>query len=111
MNCRGVFNALRAAVDLGHARLINTGPKEVHAGHQYRAHHHLGTDGPGQSGLDVYSFSKGLGNEVARVFTQNFPIHVLTTLHGSFPSAEFGGGAEGGVSEAMKAAQPGDGMP
>eukprot|EP01045_Picozoa_sp_COSAG04_P014406 COSAG04_NODE_1078_length_8422_cov_5.090833_3_plen_129_part_00 len=49
---------------------------EVHAGHQYRAHHHLGTDGPGQSGLDVYSLTKGLGNEVARVFTQNFPIYV-----------------------------------
>lgn len=59
VNCKGVYNAMVAAVANGHARLINTGPKEVHAGHQYRSHHNLGETGPPQSGLDIYSFSKG----------------------------------------------------
>ena len=29
VNCGGVYNACKAAVEAGHARLINTGPKEV----------------------------------------------------------------------------------
>jgi hypothetical protein len=45
---------------------------------------------PPQSGLDLYSFSKGLGHEIARVYTANNPqLHVLTTMHGSFPRADF----------------------
>lgn len=112
VNCRGVFNAMTAAVAHGHPRLVNTGPKEVHAGQQYRAHHNLTEDGPPQSGLDIYSFSKGLGNEVARVFTKNHEITVLTTLHGSFPSAEFGQGTEGSsLSAGEVTAEQGDGLP
>lgn len=53
-----------------------------------------------------------LGNEVARVFTVNHAIYVLTTLHGSFPSAEFGRGAEGSMrSSGEVTAEPGDGLP
>ena len=112
VNCRGVYCTMTAAVAYGHTRLINTGPKEVHAGQQYRAHHNLAEDGPPQSGLDIYSFSKGLGNEVARVFSKNHAIHVLTTLHGSFPSAYFGQGTEGSsVSAGEVTAEPGDGLP
>eukprot|EP01046_Picozoa_sp_COSAG06_P059726 COSAG06_NODE_12454_length_1379_cov_2.244531_2_plen_156_part_00 len=59
VNCKGVYNAVYAAVSYGHRRLINTGPKEVHAGQQYRAHHRLAELGPPQSGIDIYSFSKG----------------------------------------------------
>ena len=36
---------------------------------------------PAQTGLDLYSFSKGVGHEISRVFTQHYPgFHVLTTL-------------------------------
>ena len=35
VNCKGVYNAMVSAVAYGHKRLINTGPKEVHAGQQY----------------------------------------------------------------------------
>ena len=44
---------------------------------------------PPQSGLDLYSFSKGIGHEISRVFSANYPLHVLTTMHGSFPRADF----------------------
>ena len=37
---------------------------------------------------------------------------VLTTLHGSFPSAEFGQGAEGRMQSTDEVtAEPGDGLP
>lgn len=45
VNCKGVYNAMVSALAHGHSRLINTGPKEVHAGQQYRAHHNLAETG------------------------------------------------------------------
>jgi hypothetical protein len=51
----------------------------------------------------LHSFSKGLGYEVARVFTENFELHVLSTMHGSFPEAELpaGGTAGAGLSQPL----------
>ena len=89
VNARGVFNAATAAVQCGHARLVNTGPWTVVGGHYRNWHHNLNENMPPQSGLDLYSFSKGIGHEIARVFSVNFPLHVLTTMHGSFPRADF----------------------
>ena len=73
----------------GHSRLINTGPWTVVGGHFRNWHHDLNEDMPPQSGLDLYSFSKGLGHEIARVYTENNPLHVMTTMHGSFPRADW----------------------
>jgi nucleoside-diphosphate-sugar epimerase len=89
VNARGVFNAATAAVRCGHERLINTGPWTVVGGHYRNWHHNLNEDMPPQSGLDLYSFSKGIGHEISRVFSANHPLHVLTTMHGSFPRGDF----------------------
>ena len=50
---------------------MNTGPWTVVGGHYRNWHHNLNEDMPPQSGLDLYSFSKGLGHEISRVFTMN----------------------------------------
>jgi nucleoside-diphosphate-sugar epimerase len=110
VNCGGVYNACLAAVNAGHARLVNTGPKEVLAGHHYRSHHMINESVPPNPGLDIYSHTKGLGHEVSAVFAANHNLHVLTTLHGSFPAADFEERkAEGGRTNGD--AEPGDGLP
>ena len=45
-------------------------------GHHRNWFHNLNEDAPPQSGLDLYSFSKGLGYEICRVFTENYDLHV-----------------------------------
>ena len=71
VNTKGVLHACEAAVASGHRRLVNTGPWTVVGGHYRNWHHNLNEDMPPQSGLDLYSFSKGLGHEISRVFTMN----------------------------------------
>jgi hypothetical protein len=61
----------------------------VAGGHYRNWYHGLHENMPPQSGLDLYSFSKGLGHEIARCFSASHPIHVMTSMHGSFPSAEW----------------------
>jgi nucleoside-diphosphate-sugar epimerase len=87
VNCIGVWVAARAALACGHQRLVNTGPKEVLAGQQFEAHHRLTEDGPPQSGLGLYAFTKGLGHEVTRVVAATTGLYVMTTLHGNFEMA------------------------
>ena len=51
------------------------------AGHAKTFFHKVNEEMPAQTGLDLYSFSKGVGHEISRVFTQHYPgFHVLTTL-------------------------------
>lgn len=89
VNCRGVYNALVAAVENGHRRFINTGPWSVVGGHHRNWYHGLHENMPPQSGLSLYCFSKGLGHEVARIFSVNHDISVMSSMHGSFPTAEW----------------------
>ena len=95
VNARGVFNACKAAAEAGHARLVNTGPWTVIAGHARTFHHQLTEGLPVQTGTDLYSFSKGVGHEISRVFSANSGLHVLCTLHGSFPDPTDGRGEHG----------------
>lgn len=86
VNARGVYNAIKAAVAEGHRRIINTGPLSVIAGHSKTFNHRVTEAMPAHTGIDLYSFTKGVGHEITRVFSENCDIHVLTTLHGSFPT-------------------------
>ena len=39
-------------------------------------------------GLSLYSLSKGVGQEICRVFSENYPIHVILCLFLSFPAGD-----------------------
>jgi nucleoside-diphosphate-sugar epimerase len=54
VNCRGIYNAVLAAVECGHRRFVNTGPWSVVGGHYRNWHHGLDENMPPQSGLDLY---------------------------------------------------------
>ena len=41
VNARGCYNAIRAAVDAGHGRFVNTSPMASLAGHHGSFHHNI----------------------------------------------------------------------
>lgn len=84
VNARGCYNMMVAAVRHGIRRVINTGPPFVY-GRGRSLYHDLGPDVHPQSGTDnVYTFTKALGQEVCRVFTEHHDIYVMTLMYGSF---------------------------
>lgn len=93
VNTLGTYNAMRAAVELGHRRFINTGPHFTIVGSSYTAYDFdIREEAPPHSGLNLYAFSKSAGQEICRVFTQQYPIHVICMLYISFrpPEPELG---------------------
>ena len=89
VNTRGTWNAVRAAVELGHARFINTGPRFTIVGPSYLDYDFdLREEIPPHPGTGLYALTKSLGQEVCRVFAAQHPIHVLTLLFSSFVEPE-----------------------
>ena len=89
VNTMGTYNAMRVAVDMGHERLINTGPHFTIAGPTYEwFDYSINPDIPPQSGTGLYALTKSLGQEICRVFTENHDVHVLTLLFYNFREAD-----------------------
>jgi nucleoside-diphosphate-sugar epimerase len=91
VNTTGTYNAIRAAVENGHERFVNTGPHFTQVGPSYEYYDFdIPEEVPLHSGTNLYAHSKSLGQEICRVFAANYPVHVLTTLFLSFKEAEPG---------------------
>ena len=74
---------------MGHTRFINTGPHFTQVGPSYEHYDFdISEEVPLHSGLNLYAHSKSIGQEICRVFSANYPLHVLTTLFLSFRDAE-----------------------
>jgi nucleoside-diphosphate-sugar epimerase len=85
VNTQGTLNALRAAVEQGHQRFINTGPRFTVVGPSYLEYDFgIREEVPPHPGTGLYALSKSLGQELCRVYAQRHPIHVLTLLFSSF---------------------------
>ncbi|MEW6752473.1 MAG: NAD(P)-dependent oxidoreductase [Candidatus Latescibacterota bacterium] len=85
VNTLGTCNAVRAAAELGHERFINTGPHFTVTGQAYTAYDFdIREEVPPHPGLNLYALSKGLGQEVCRVYSECYPLHVLCMLFISF---------------------------
>ena len=85
VNTRGCYNTMRAAVEHGIQRVINTGPHFTVAGSAYTDYdYEINPDIPPQPGTLLYSISKGLGQEICKVFTENYNIYVLCFLFLAF---------------------------
>jgi len=96
VNTLGTYNAIRAAVEHGMDRFINTGPHFTLVGRSYTAYDFdIREEVPPHPGLDLYAISKAAGQEICRVFSENCPIHVLCMLFISFRPPEPAPGAEG----------------
>jgi nucleoside-diphosphate-sugar epimerase len=90
VNTRGTFNALTAAVEHGIRRVINTGPFFAVTGPDTVEQFDFGihTDVPHQPGTFPYAITKGLGEEICRIFTEHHDLYVSSFLFYHFRYAK-----------------------
>ena len=89
VSARGCYNMMRAAVEHNISRIINTGPHFTITGRTYEAYDYLiGPDVPPQPGTYLYAHTKSLGQEICKVFTENYDIHVMSLLFYMFMDSE-----------------------
>ena len=94
VSARGCYNMMRAAVEHGIDRVINTGPHFTITGPSYELFDHgITGDAPSQSGTGLYALTKSLGQEICRVFTEHHDISVVTLLFYNFREADDHDGA------------------
>jgi nucleoside-diphosphate-sugar epimerase len=99
VNTLGAYNVIRAAVECGVRRVVQTGPQQVTNTMQggYWADSDVSSDVPPRPGVGLYFISKFLGQEIMRVFAQEHDLEVPTLLFGPFTNPddcvpdEFGG--------------------
>ena len=85
VNTRSCYNMMRAAVAHGIPRVLNTGPYFTIEGDTYTSFdYEISPDVPPHPSTNLYALSKGLGQEVCKVFTENYDVHVLTFLFFNF---------------------------
>ena len=83
VSTRGCYNALRAAVEHGIGRVVNSGPHFTIQGDAYTDFDYdIHPDVPAHTSTGLYPLTKGLGQETCRVFTENqLDLHVITLLY------------------------------
>ena len=86
VSTRGCYNMMRAAAEHGIRRVINTGPHWTVAGDSYTDYDfELSPAVPSHPGTLLYALTKGLGQEICKVFTENYnEIYLLCYLFLSF---------------------------
>lgn len=85
VNTRGCYNVMRAALEHGIRRVINTGPHFSIQGKPYTTFDfEIHPDVPAQTTTDLYPITKGLGQEICKTFTENYDLYVLTLLFLTF---------------------------
>lgn len=81
VNTLGCYHMMRAAVAHGIRRVINTGPHFTVQGAPYEAFDcDIGPDVPPKPGTNLYAMSKGLGQEICRMFAGQRDVYVLCLL-------------------------------
>ena len=91
VNTIGTYNALRAAVAFKMKRFINTGPRFSLVGPPYLDYDHIISEKiPPQPGTGLYGMSKSVGLETCRLFSEHYPLHVLSLIFSRFrdPTAD-----------------------
>jgi len=89
VNTMGNYNVMRAAVKHGIKRVINTGPHFTVQGKPYTDYDYgIGPDVPPKSSTHLYALSKGLGQEIGRIFTEHYDVYVLCYLFFNFRDQE-----------------------
>ena len=85
VNTRGCYNIMQSAVKNGIQRVINTGPHFAVAGSTYeKFDYEMNPDMPPHPGTNLYALTKGIGQEICKIFTRNHDIYVLCMLFYNF---------------------------
>ena len=73
VSARGTYNIMRSAVDRNIQRIIQTGPWTATNGQMaFDLDFELNPDSPPNPGIEVYALTKSLGQEICKVFTENY---------------------------------------
>ena len=90
VSTRGCYNMMRAAVEHGIKRVINTGPHFTIQGESYTSYDfEINPDVPPHTSIGLYPLTKGLGQEICKVFTEHYDIYVLCYLFLSFQDLNY----------------------
>ncbi len=86
VNTLGAYNIIRAAVECGIRRVVQTGPQQVTNTMPggYWSDVDLPSSVPPRPGVALYFISKFLGQEIMRVFAQEHDLEVPTLVFGPF---------------------------
>jgi nucleoside-diphosphate-sugar epimerase len=89
VNMLGAYNVMRAAVACGIRRVVHTGPAHVTHPHpaSYWYDFDVGADVP-QRPMTLYNLTKFLGQEVCRLFADEYNLEVPSLLFGNFINPE-----------------------
>jgi nucleoside-diphosphate-sugar epimerase len=90
VNTLGAYNVVKAALESGVRRLVQTGPQQVTnpmAG-GYWSDVDLPSDVPPRPGVALYFISKFLGQEIVRVFAEEHGLEVPTLVFGPFTNPD-----------------------
>jgi nucleoside-diphosphate-sugar epimerase len=89
VNMLGAFNIVKAAVELGIKRIINTGPQMVVVGNgaDYYQEFDVPDEAPERPGGELYTHTKYLGAEIVRVFAERHGLEVAEFRYCGFRPA------------------------
>jgi nucleoside-diphosphate-sugar epimerase len=91
VNTLGAYNVMRAAVECGIRRVVQTGPQQVTlpypAGYLYDFD--LSADVPQRPGTNLYILTKFLGQEICRIFAEEHGLEVPTLLFSAFINPDY----------------------
>ena len=90
VNTLGAYNVIRAAVECGIRRVVQTGPQLVTntMPGAYWADFDLPASVPPRPGVGLYGISKFLGSEIMRIFAQEYDLEVPTLVFGPFTNPD-----------------------
>jgi nucleoside-diphosphate-sugar epimerase len=90
VNTLGAYNIIRAAVECGIRRVVQTGPQQVTDTMPggYWSEFNLSASVPPRPGVGLYFVSKFLGQEVMRIFAQEHDLEVPTLVFGPFTNPD-----------------------
>jgi nucleoside-diphosphate-sugar epimerase len=86
VNTLGAYNVIRAAVECGIRRVVQTGPQQVTNTMPggYWSDTDLSSSVPPRPGVELYFISKFLGHEIVRVFAQEHDLEAPLLVFGPF---------------------------
>ncbi len=97
VNAIGAYNVAKAAVACGVRRVIHTGPLYAQPGHEadYWYDFDIPEEAPIHPGTELYMITKGLGEQVMRVFAERAGLEVIAFRFSSFRPGDGGDAEEG----------------
>lgn len=90
VNTLGAYNVMRAAIESGIRRVVQTGPQQIvidgRAGYWWD--YDVPGNVPARPGRHLYAHSKFLGQEICRVFAENYGLEVPVLVYHQFLNPE-----------------------